>query len=133
MSRFGGGDVLRARVDSPSYAATYYDPRGADENRYPLPAVPYLKLAAVHQQKSLSLFALNRSLDQPIALDLTAKGFSNLLVEEALELRGDLEAVNTKANPDRVRPASLDGVTIEGDRLRATLAPASWNLIRLGG
>jgi hypothetical protein len=25
----------------------------------------------------------------------------------------------------------LDGVTVEGNRLRATLAPASWNLIRL--
>lgn len=134
MSRFGRGEVLRARIDSPTYAATYYDPRGAEENRYPLSAVPYLKLAAVHQQGGgLSLFALNRSLDQEIAFDVTAKGFSNLLVEEALELRGDLEAVNSKDDPERIRPAPLDGVTVEGNRLRATLAPASWNLIRLGG
>jgi alpha-N-arabinofuranosidase len=133
MSRFGRGEVLRARVDSPTYAATYYDPRGAEENRYPLPAVPYLKLAAVRQQDGLSLFALNRSLDQEIAFDVTAKGFSSLALEEGLELRGDLEAVNTKRDPDRIRPAPLDGVTVEGDRLRATLAPASWNLIRLNG
>ena len=134
MSHFGRGEVLRARVDSPTYAATYYDPRGAEEHRYPLPAVPYLKLAAVRQQDGgLSLFALNRSLDQEIALDVAAKGFSNLALEEALELRGDLEAVNTKDDPDRIRPAPLDGVTVEGDRLRATLAPASWNLIRLAG
>ena len=134
LSRFGRGEVLRARVDLPTYAATYYDPRGAEENRYPLPAVPYLKLAAVHQQGGgLSLFALNRSLDQEIALEVTAKGFANLLVEEALELRGDLEAVNSKDDPERIRPMPLDGVTVEGNRLRATLAPASWNLIRLGG
>ena len=95
--------------------------------------MPYLKLAAVHRQKSLSLFALNRSLDQPIALDVTVKGFSNLLVGEALELGGDLEAANTKDDPDRITPAPLDGVTIDGHRLRATLAPTSWNLIRLGG
>ena len=50
MSRFGRGQVLRARVDSPTYAATYYDPRGAEDHRYPLPAVPYLKLAAVHAE-----------------------------------------------------------------------------------
>jgi alpha-L-arabinofuranosidase len=133
MSRFGRGEVLRAKVDSPTYAATYYDPRGAEDHHYPLPAVPYLKLAAVRQQDGLSLFVLNRSLDQEIAFDVTAKGFSGLAVEDALELRGDLEAVNTKDDPDRIRPAPLDGVTVAGDRLRATLAPASWNLIRLGG
>ena len=133
MSRFGRGEVLRARVSSPTYAATYYDPRGAEENRYPLPAVPYLKLAAVRQGGGLSLFALNRSLDQEIAFDVTAKGFPDLLVEETLELHGDLEAVNTRDDPDRIRPAPLDGVTVEGNRLRAILAPASWNLIRLDG
>jgi alpha-N-arabinofuranosidase len=132
MSRFGSGEVLRAKVDSPTYAATYYDPRGAEENGYPIPAAPYLKLAAVRQQDGLSLFALNRSLDQEMAFDVTAKGFSNLALEEALELRGDLEAVNTKDNPERIKPAPLDGVSVEGSRLRATLAPASWNLIRLG-
>ena len=46
MSRFGRGRVLRAKIDSPTYAATYFDPRGAQQP-FPLPAVPYLKLAAV--------------------------------------------------------------------------------------
>jgi alpha-N-arabinofuranosidase len=134
MSRFGRGEVLRAKIDSPTFAATYYDPRGAEENRYPIPAAPYLKLAAVHQQGGgLSLFALNRSLDQQMALDVTVKGFPGLSVEEAVELRDrDLEAVNSKEDPDRIKPAPLDGVSVEGHRLRATLAPASWNLIRLG-
>jgi Alpha-L-arabinofuranosidase C-terminal domain len=82
---------------------------------------------------ALLLREQDRSLDQAVALDVTAKGFCDLALEKALELRGDLEAVNTKDNPDRIRPAPLDGVTIEADRLRATLAPASWNVIRLGG
>jgi alpha-L-arabinofuranosidase len=134
MSRFGRGEVLRAKVDSPTYAATYYDPRGAEENHYPLPAAPYLKLAAVRQQAGLSLFALNRSLDQEMALDVTLKGFSGLALEDALELRdADLEAANTRKDPERIRPAPLDGISLEGARLRATLAPASWNLIRLTG
>jgi hypothetical protein len=53
--------------------------------------------------------------------------------QDAVELRGELEAVNTRDDPDRIRPAPLDGVAIQDSRLRATLAPASWNLIRLGG
>jgi alpha-N-arabinofuranosidase len=135
MSRFGRGQVLRARVDSPTYEAIYYDPRGAEDNRYALPAVPYLKLAAVHPEGGgLALFALNRSLDQQLTLDVMIGGFSGLAVEDALALCDpDLEAVNTEDQPDRIKPAPLDGVAVEGQRLRATLPPASWNLIRLGG
>ena len=47
MSRFGRGRVLRARVDCETYAASYYDPRGTIDQSFPIPAAPYLKLAAV--------------------------------------------------------------------------------------
>ena len=43
----------------------------------------------------------------------------------------DLEATNTKEAPDRVAPKPLGGVELAAERLTATLAPASWNLIRL--
>jgi alpha-N-arabinofuranosidase len=131
MSRFGRDEVLRASVASPTYATSYDDPRGPIENRYPLPAMPYLKLAAVAGEAGLSLFALNRSLDQAMDLEVTAKGFSELAVEEALELRGELAAVNIK-DAERISPAPLAGIEVQGERLRATLAPASWNLVRLG-
>ena len=72
------------------------------DHHYPLPAVPYLKLAAVRQEGGLSLFALNRSLDRALAVDVTAKGFADLALEQALELRGNLEAVNSKDDPDRI-------------------------------
>ena len=60
--------MLRAAIDAPTYAASYYDPRGAEERRFELPEVPYLKLAAVHDERadSLTLFALNRSLDEEL-------------------------------------------------------------------
>jgi alpha-N-arabinofuranosidase len=55
-------------------------------------------------------------------------------VEDALALcDANLEAVNTREQPERVKPSPLDGVAVEGQRLRAILPPASWNLIRLGG
>jgi alpha-N-arabinofuranosidase len=133
FSNFGRGRVLRAAIDSPTYAARYFDPRGAIDQYYPLPAAPYLKLAAVHDEQVglLTLFALNRSLTETLPLRVTAQGFSSLAVEHALQMHDrDLKATNTKQQPDRVHPSALADVRIEGGALRATLAPASWNVIR---
>ena len=44
------GRVLRTHVDSPTYATSYFDPRGAQDLYYPVPAAPYLKLSAVHDE-----------------------------------------------------------------------------------
>jgi alpha-N-arabinofuranosidase len=60
------------------------------------------------------------------------RGFDRLEVEQALELHdSDLQAANTKNHPERIKPAPLASVATEEHRLRATLAPASWNVIRL--
>ena len=134
MSNLGRGRVLRARIDAPTYATSYDDPRGDEEHRFALPAVPYLKLAAVHDERagSLTLFALNRSQGEELPLDVTARGFSGFAVAQALALHDrDLNAANTRDEPQRIRPLPLEKVAVEGDRLRATLAPASWNVIRL--
>lgn len=133
-SNWGRGRVLRAAVHSPTYAARYYDPRGPQELYYDLPSVPCPKLAAVHDENggTVTVFALNRHLQDPLSLDLTASGFGALRVAAATALRhDDLEATNTKAAPDRVSPAALAGVRVEGERVLAELAPASWNVIRL--
>lgn len=135
FSNYGRGNVLKTKVDVPTYKATYYDPRGAEELTFPMPAVPYLKLAAVHdpEAKSLTLFALNRSLDSEMMLKVTAKDFSKLSVTEALEMHdGDLKATNTRKKPERIRPKPLKGVSVKGQQVKVTLAPASWNVIRLG-
>jgi alpha-N-arabinofuranosidase len=132
MSRHGRGRVLRAEIDSPGYSARYYDPRGAMDLWFPVTA-PYLKLAAVQAgDGSLTLFALNRHLEESMPLTIDLPGFGQLRVVEARELRhDDLDATNTKIAPDNVAPVPLRGVEIEGERLTARLAAASWNLIRL--
>ena len=43
----------------------------------------------------------------------------------------DLEAANSKDEPERIKPSPLEDVALEGERLRALLPPASWNVIRL--
>jgi alpha-N-arabinofuranosidase len=134
MSRYGRGRVLRAEVDSPTYAANYYDPRGATDLFFPLPRVPYLKLAAVEDLSSgaVTLFALNRNLEEPMALDVELAGFGEPVPGPALQLQHrNLKATNTRDRPDRVSPSALNDLKTGVDRLRATLAPASWNVIRL--
>jgi alpha-L-arabinofuranosidase len=39
--------------------------------------------------------------------------------------------VNTREDPMQVSPVSLDGVRIDGERVSAMLAPASWTMVRL--
>jgi alpha-N-arabinofuranosidase len=95
--------------------------------------VPYLKLAAVHDEQSdgLTLFALNRNAKEQMSVRVNAVGFAELEIDQALQLRDpDLNAVNSKAQPDRVQPTRLTSVRAQRGALEATLAPASWNVIR---
>ena len=134
MSNFGRGTVLQTKVDSPTYDTIYYDPRGTSELRFPIPAVPYLKLSVVHNhdEGSMTIFALNRSLDESLSMKAVVRGFEGLTVKEAYQLRNDdLMAVNTKDAPDTIKPEPLEGVEIWDEQVRAKLAPASWNVIRL--
>ncbi len=134
FSNLGRGTVLACEVDSPTYATTYHDPRGKTEIDFPMPAVPYLKAAAVDNEdgKTLTLFLLNRSLDEEMPIEVTAAGFSNLAVDEATTLsHADLDAINTKDAPDEVSPTPLSGVEASGSTVRARLPPASWNVVRL--
>jgi alpha-N-arabinofuranosidase len=131
-SRYGRGRVLRAELECPTYDARYFDPRGDSDLYFPVTA-PYLKVGAVQQDDGgITLFAVNRSLDRPVALDLETVGFGTLALAEALQLHhADLKAVNTKDDPERVRPTALTDIEVSGERVRATLRPASWTMIRL--
>lgn len=134
FSRMGRGRVMRTEINAPTYSARYNDPQGPVDDYYDIPAAPYLKLAAVHDDKKsrLTLFALNRSLEEEMPLEVNAAGFSNIVARQALQLCDpDLKAVNTRTAPNRVSPKSLGPVKVEGQRIAATLAPASWNVIEL--
>jgi len=136
MSKLGRGRVLRIDAESPTYETRYFDPRGSIDQYYPLPSVPYLKLAAVHDinAKSLTLFALNRHLHEVLPLDVKAEGFAGLAIDQTLTLHdADLKAVNTKDNPDRIKPTALKGAAVAESHIRVALPPASWSVIRARG
>ena len=133
MSRYGRGRVLRTQIESEAYSANYYDPRGELDLTFSIPDVPYLKVAAVNDDRGgLSLFLLNRHLGEAMTVDVETRSFGEMAIVAALQLADvDLFAVNTKENPDRVRPTKLDEVRLEGGKIRMTVQPASWNLINL--
>jgi alpha-N-arabinofuranosidase len=134
MSNLGRGTVLQTHVKSPTYSTTYYDPRGTSDLTFPMPAVPYLKISAVHNHESghVTLFVLNRHLEESLTMNAEVRGFDGLSVVNAHQLRhDDLKAVNTKDSPEEVKPSSLDGIEVDGSRIRVRLAPASWSVIRL--
>ncbi len=135
MARFGRGQVLRAEVDSPTYSTTYHDPHGATDMAFPMPQVPYLKLAIVRNPAggAYTVFALNRSLDQALPLDLRLRGLGRAAPLPSFQLcHPDLQAVNSLARPDEVQPCALRDIDVGIDRIQASLAPASWNVIRVG-
>ncbi|MDA9463126.1 arabinosylfuranosidase ArfA [Bradyrhizobium sp. CCBAU 53415] len=133
MSRFGRGMILRAQVETEAYYASYNNPDGRPAETFPVPDVPYLKIAAVAEQGGgLSLFLINRDLKQEMEVSVEARSFGPLTVRERLELRhDDLMATNTENTPDKVKPAPLQSVAFDRGRLQARLKPASWNVIYL--
>ena len=66
-------------------------------------------------------------------LEVALPGFGTPTLVEALALRhDDLTATNIQEQPERVSPRRLKGVKLAAEPVRPTLAPAAWNMIRLG-
>jgi len=120
-SRFGRGTVLRQAVDSPRY--------DVKERQ----GVPYLSSSCVlNPDGGLTIFAVNRSLRDKLALTVDLRAFPRLQVEEWSVLQHrNLKAVNSRKNPDVVKPVAGKGAKVKDGKLAAVLSPASWNVIRL--
>jgi alpha-L-arabinofuranosidase len=121
-SLYGRGTSLQVVSDSPAYENATFG------------TVPWLDATAVRNDAAgeLTVFAVNRSASEEIALEARLAGFEDYTVAEHLVLRNDdLKAVNTKAKPDAVVPAAAKGAKAEKGALNATLPRHSWNVLRL--
>jgi alpha-N-arabinofuranosidase len=122
-SAHGRGTVLRQATDCPVYTTTH----GRE--------APYLGSACVMDPETgaLTVFAVNRSLNEALDLAVELKGFEAAyqVLDWAALRHDDLKAVNTKDAPNNVAPQQRGGATYEDGLLRASLPPASWNVIRL--
>ena len=78
------------------------------------------------------MFAVNRALLQPLALEAALHGFGYARGREHVVLADDdPAAANTADRPDRVGPADAAGARVTDGALHATLPPRSWNVLRL--
>ncbi|MBE6974775.1 MAG: alpha-N-arabinofuranosidase [Ruminococcaceae bacterium] len=121
--KYARGTVLQTQVRCPAYANKKYG------------AVPYVDSVAVYNEEAeeLVVLAVNKSLEEDLALEMELRQFAHFRVLEHITLHDeDLYAVNTEGAPDRIRPAADGDGRKEGETLAATLKHKSWNLIRLG-
>ena len=116
----GRGTSLAPQIEVGSYAA-------GDKK-----VVPWLDSSAVlaEDENSLTVFAVNRSLDESMELDLALSGFEGFRLIAHTELsHSDLKATNSASDTDRVSPKE---VSLPSGSSAPQLAPASWNVLRFG-
>jgi alpha-N-arabinofuranosidase len=85
------------------------------------------------EAEEMTLFAVNRSLSEPMNVACFLRDFENYTVTEHITLEsGDLKAVNTVDNPNAVVPyVRQDSVLDLGKgEFSIELGKASWNVIR---
>ncbi len=131
-SRHGRGVVLRQSVESPSYEAEFgLAPNGKAEV---LKDVPYLTSGAVMDQQTgeTNLFAVNRSLDKEMELEVEPQNIGTRRILEWTVLQHpNLKVTNTEAC-EAVKPVSGAGAIVKNGRITLKLPPASWNMLRIG-
>ncbi|MDQ0192772.1 arabinosylfuranosidase ArfA [Paenibacillus wynnii] len=121
-SVYGRGKALVPLINSPKYDSKE------------ITDVPYLESVAVHNEElgEVTIFAVNRHLESELLfeIDLRSFGACTLIGHTVME-SDDLKAANTEQQPDRVKPHNNGGAVVDGAKVTASLAKASWNVIRL--
>jgi alpha-N-arabinofuranosidase len=121
-SRFGRGTALDIKIDSPTYDAETAK------------GVPYADIAGVHDEGAgtVTLFAVNRHGSEAIDVDVALTGFGALkVVDHQVMTHKDLEATNSAKDQGNVAPKAGSGATVDNGRLKASLPPYSYQMIRL--
>ncbi|MDD9269224.1 alpha-N-arabinofuranosidase [Paenibacillus sp. MAHUQ-63] len=121
-SLYGRGKVLHPVIRSPKYDSKDYTD------------VPYLEAISVYneEQNQITVFAVNRHLQDTLDLDINLRSFGKVRLVEHLVLEHDnLKATNTKGHPDQVIPHNRGSARCEDGHIHARLSKASWNVIRL--
>jgi alpha-N-arabinofuranosidase len=121
-SLYGRGTALTTLVDSPRYDSKDFTD------------VPMLESIAVYNEElqELTIFAVNRDLEESLALEADLRQFREYsLVEHIVLENDDLKATNTELEPNRVKPHASGGAKMQDGKLFALLSKHSWNVIRL--
>jgi alpha-L-arabinofuranosidase len=121
-SLFGRGVVLDVQISSPCYSTAEFD------------TVPLVDAIATidDEAETMTIFAVNRSQDGPVALSGDLRALTGFRVDEHLVLEHtDRKAGNTATDPAAVVPHNRGDAVLSGGTLTAALPKLSWNVIRL--
>ena len=123
-SLYGRGIVLNSIVQSDKYDSKNFSD------------VPYLESTAVWHEESneLTIFAVNRNLDEPLEMICDIRSFGTVMVKEHIVLHSDNLKETNSPEKENVSPiqAAADTAFIGDDgKLTVLLQKASWNVIRL--
>jgi len=122
-SRYGRGELLEARSESPVYDAGKHG------------MAPVIDNVAVFdsEMKEMTLFVVNRSQDADCELQMNLAGFGKCSILDHIVMEHeDRHAVNSAERPNCVIPnAVADRVTICGEQARLIVKPLSWNMVRI--
>ena len=115
--------MLQTLVQSPVYESKSYG------------TAPYLDAVLVwnREQEELTLFAVNKSLEEDLEVSCDLRQFAGYrMVEHQVLAHPDLKAVNTEEKPDEVIPAAGENASLRDGRLTAVRGKHSWQMIRMG-
>ena len=120
-SKYGRGTALRPIIQSPTYDCKDFE------------KVPLVDAAAVMgKDGGVTIFAVNRDMQDDILLAVDLRAFSELKISEHIVLHhDDVKAVNTEAKPNEVAPKKVRGGKMDSGKLTVKLPALSWNVIRL--
>ncbi len=120
-SRYGRGVALQPSVESPLHDTSKHG------------EVTDVESIAVYNEENeeLTIFAVNRSLQEDVELTTDVRSFEGYRVAEHIVLEyPDLKAVNAFGK-EIVCPKSTDQTALDDGMLTSMLHKASWNVIRL--
>ncbi len=95
--------------------------------------VPYVETVGTFDEETgeLTVFAVNRSLEESVDLEIAFREFGSMeLIEHIVLEHEDLKAANTADAPDKVNPHRGGATRVNSSAAIATLNKHSWNVIR---
>lgn len=121
VSKYGRGTSLLPIINSPVYDSKDFC------------SVPYIDAAAtIDENKTLSIFCVNKNLEEDFLLTLDLRAFSSYrLTEHILLTHPDKTAQNTQWDPLQVIPLQGDKGIWDNGLFQVILPKLSWNVLRL--
>ena len=82
-------------------------------------------------KESLTIFAVNRNMEEDILFEVSLLDFENFEVVECIEMSGYGIKEENSAIHTPVKPFKSQSAVLDGKELSINLKPLSWNVIRL--